>query len=90
MRLKDWVEEEKKRVARLPKILYCITFEVFKNGKWIPREEYTHAYDQASARLTWAEGVPRGYKLGFNVHLVGIAPAIGVHEDQDTGQQIVG
>lgn len=67
-------------------ILYCCTYEVFKRGEWIPREEYMHANDQAHARAIWAAGVPRGFRVGFNVRIVGIAPAIGRHVvDEKTG-----
>lgn len=64
------------------KTLYCVTFEVYKNREWHAREEYMHADDQAHARAIWAVGVPKNFKVGINVRIVGIAPAIGVHTNK--------
>jgi hypothetical protein len=84
MRLKDFVTQEKKRLANLPKVLYCIAFQVWnkKMQTWIPKEEYLHAYDAYDAKLNWAAGVPRHYKVGFNINLVGVAPVVGVHAEE--------
>lgn len=65
----------------IPKILYAVLYEVFKDGEWQPREEYCHAEDAQRAKVTWAAGVPRSFRVGYNVRLVGIAPVIGVHTD---------
>lgn len=81
--LEQWLAEERNQLAKKDKIFYAVLFEVFnrKSCQWEPHEEYCHAEDAQRAKLNWAAGVPRHYKVGFNVRLVGIAPVIGVHTD---------
>lgn len=72
------------------KTLYCVAFEVCKKDGWKPREEYMHATDAKHARAIWAAGVPRGFMVGINVRIVGIAPVVGVHvSDDKTGASYV-
>jgi hypothetical protein len=67
-----------------------VAFEVCKNGEWYPREEYMHATDKVHARAIWAAGVPKGFMVGINVKIVGIAPVVGVHvHDDKTGASYV-
>lgn len=82
-------KKPEKPVQDAEKTLYGVMFEVRKKGRWIAREEYLHASDIPEAKWIWGCGIPRGYKLGFNVHLVGIAPVIGVYEDEENEVYLV-
>lgn len=83
-KLVDWLKEQQETLKTQPKTMFCIAFEVYTKRKvWQPRMEYVHAEDTQRARLTWAAGVPRGFKMGINVKLVGIAPVVGVFVENE-------
>lgn len=82
-KLVDWLREEQSKVDKEPKTLYAIAYEMFFNGSWNARLEYVHAENIGRARVSWAAGVPKGFKMGFNARLVGVAPVIGVWVDDE-------
>lgn len=65
------------------KVLYCICYTVWKRGEWHARREYLHAEDQQRAKLAFAFSMPRQYAVGRNVEIQGIAPVVGVFEEQE-------
>lgn len=82
-KLIDWLKEEQSKLDREPKIMYAIAYEMFFHGSWNARLEYVHAENIGRARVNWAAGVPKGFKMGFNARLVGIAPVIGVFVEDE-------
>jgi hypothetical protein len=57
--------------------LYCIAYLVLKNKTWEARMEYTHGPDAVAVRNTFCRSLPRGFYLGRNVSITGIAPVVG-------------
>ncbi len=76
------------------KILYAIAYEkrvsYVKNGqrrrKWIPGMEYLHAVDEGDARLQYFQS--EAPQVMQEVRIVGVAPVIGYHVNDNHGDDI--
>lgn len=64
-------------------ILYCVAYLVLSHGKWEARLEYTHAHDAAAVRNAFCRALPRGFHVGNNVSITGIAPVVGYFIDDE-------
>jgi hypothetical protein len=82
-KLVDWLKSEQHRLKTVPKTLHGVAYLMFIKGEWQYRIEYLHAEDTARARVAWAAGVPKGFKLGINAQLIGIAPVVGVFVEDE-------
>lgn len=65
------------------KILYCAAFRRFQLGRWEATFEYLHADDLGQAKFKFAVGIQKGYRLGDNLLLDGIAPVVGVFVEDE-------
>lgn len=76
------------------KILYAIALEkrvsYVKNGqrrrRWVPEVEYLHAVDDADARLQYFQS--ESPHVMQEIRIVGVAPVIGYHVNDNHGDDI--
>ncbi len=64
-------------------ILYAVAYCVLKRGNWEARFEYCHGHDAAAVRNEFCRALPRGFFLGRNVSITGIAPVVGYFVDDE-------
>lgn len=66
--------------------LYCACLEFWASfqGKWVAETKYLHAKDTGEARAKITIAYPRRDL----VRIVGVAPAIGFHVEDDHGERL--
>jgi len=70
------------------KTLFCIAYEEWRNGKWIPGLEYMHAKDEADARLQFGGtfmGPRKRFRMfrGRSFRVIAAAPVFGFFAKQE-------
>lgn len=58
-------------------LLYTVAYLVLVKGTWEARFEHSHGENAAAVKNAFCRALPRGFYLGVNVSITGIAPSIG-------------
>jgi hypothetical protein len=71
------------------KILFCVSYLVLDRGEWDARFEYTHATNPAYVYHQFVRSLPKDRRLGINVSITAIGPALGGFENEETGERML-
>lgn len=62
-------------------LFYCVAYERYRVGHWLPEMAYVHAHNSSQAELLVRQSEPEG----SYIRIIGAAPAIGYHVEDKHG-----